>query len=478
MTQNYETGFEKPLLGNYLSGSPIGEGITADCFTSEANAVIFKTIAALKAKGLTVNIALLATELEKRNLLEKVGGYGEVASLTNDCCPANTAFFEREILNAHRRRQALKAVAAAKEALERQEAPDEIIARMKTELEKTNIQTAKAAPILFADLLKKRFPPKQFFIERILTPGLTVFSGASKSGKSWLCLQLAQALDAGGGFMGTLRAEKTTALYFSLEDGQEAIYHRLQKQGNTAFQSSYLATEKMTFKELSDFLDRHSETKVIVVDTWQKFAAVTDSNDYSENVLVASRLKEIADKHGAAIIVITHLRKSSVEGGDHLNETLGSIGLVATADSTWTLRRRRGENTARFFASGRNIEDAEFSLRWDRDLASWAVESAGELKPALPEAQRQVIDLLESEEREFTTSEIAETTGKSDAAVSNILKRLLEDGAIGKPERGKWASLKFTFSHPPRECENVNFPPQGENAPEPVPEAPEEVPIW
>lgn len=307
----------------------------------------------------------------------------------------------------------------------------------------------------------------------MLAPGLTVFSGASKSGKSWLALQMCKALDAGGGFLGALRAEKTAALYFSLEDGQEAVFHRLQKQGNAAFSSSYLATEKMTFNGLAAFLDGHPEIKVVLIDTWQKFAGVADSNDYAENVKTAADLKGVADRRGAAIIVIAHLRKNQTDGGDHLNDTLGSIGLVATADATWTLKRKRGASDARLFVSGRNIEDAEFALCWDRETASWTIAGEGGLPPALPMAQQEVVDILESEARIWKTSEIAERLGKSASAASNILKRLADGGRIESPAYGQYRT--FTLSRPPRVCESVKLPESANAASE---EAGEELEIW
>jgi hypothetical protein len=195
----------------------------------------------------------------------------------------------------------------------------------------------------------------------------------------------------------------------------------------------------------------------------------------------AAKLKDIADRHEAAIIVIAHLRKNQLESGDHLNETLGSVGLVATADCTWTLKRKRGEGTAKFFCSGRNIEDAEFSLHWDRDMASWTITDTGDMQPALPEAQQQILDLLESEARNFTTADISEATGIQKYEVSRQAAALAAKGLIEKPVYGQWkAKNQFASLQYPREAQTCKLPeppktaPAAGNSGEPV----EEPAIW
>jgi hypothetical protein len=208
------------------------------------------------------------------------------------------------------------------------------------------------------------------------------------------------------------------------------------------FNTSILATEKMSFSELSAFMDKHPDIKVVIIDTWQKFAGVHDGNDYAENVGVASALKAIADKHGAAIIVITHKRKNNSEGGDHLNETLGSIGLVATADTTWTLERKRGAKEAKLFVSGRNTEDHAYSLEWDKDICSWAITGQGNIEPAIPEGQQQIIDLLESGAKPMGTMDIAKALNKDKGWTSRTAKVLNEAGHI----QGKWAGRRWIWA--------------------------------
>jgi len=280
--------------------------------------VIFKVIRKLKAKGLTVNIALLCTELEKRNLLEKVGDYGTFAALTDDACPANTQFYEQELLAAHRRHQALKAIATAKEALEGNGDMDAALEALQTALDKSPGSAKSGKVITFPDLQKQQFPDEQFFVPGLLSSGLTILSGASKTGKSWLALEIVTALDAGGAVLGLLRAEKCQCLYLALEDTPRRIQRRLLKQGAPTFQGSGLVTSRMGIGELRALLKQNPQYRYCIIDTLGKFLSVEDMNDYAQTTHGLSALKAVADDLNVGILCVHHTRKNGDEDGDHM----------------------------------------------------------------------------------------------------------------------------------------------------------------
>jgi predicted transcriptional regulator len=166
-------------------------------------------------------------------------------------------------------------------------------------------------------------------------------------------------------------------------------------------------------------------------------------NDYSQTVDGLSALKAIADDLNRAIVVIHHNRKGANHDGDHMESALGSTGINATADCTLTITRRREASEAVLKATGRDIRDTSFTLSWDDDICSWSIAGQGTLKPTLTEAQQQIVDLLESEDRIFTTTEISERLGKDKGWVSRTLKQLAGEGLIaisGTEKRRKWAA--------------------------------------
>ena len=98
-------------------------------------------------------------------------------------------------------------------------------------------------------------------------------------------------------------------------------------------------------------------------------------------------------------------------------------------------------------------------MSWDACICSWAVTSEGALKPALPEAQQEIVDLLESEDRNWTTAEIAAAIGLKEYQASRNATVLLGKGLIEKPFYGQWRAKKTVCSlHSLREMQTANFP--------------------
>jgi RecA-family ATPase len=162
---------------------------------------------------------------------------------------------------------------------------------------------------------------------------------------------------------------------------------------------------------LRAFLKVNPQFRVVIIDTFQKMMGISDLNDYSQTVNGMSVLKDIADSLSIAVIVIHHNRKGGDTDGDHMESALGSTGINATADTTLTMRRKRGTGEATLSVTGRDVEDTAYTLSWDKDICSWALTGQAALKPALSEAQQQIVELLESEARNFTTADISEATG-------------------------------------------------------------------
>jgi RecA-family ATPase len=233
-------------------------------------------------------------------------------------------------------------------------------------------------------------------------------TGTSKIGKSWICLQLNNALDQGGYFLGTLKAEKTDCLYCALEDTEKRIQKRIKKQGILTFNGSRLETKRRTVENLRAFLKSNTQYRVVIIDTFQKMMGISDLNDYAKTVNGMSALKAIADDLNRAVIVIHHNRKSSNLDGDHMESALGSTGINATADCTLTMRRKRGDAQAIMQVSGRDVEDTSYTMAWDKDCCSWTITEKEALKPSIPEAQQAILDILSSEDREWATAEIIE----------------------------------------------------------------------
>jgi hypothetical protein len=415
----------------------------------------------MKAQLPSLDFIILIAELKKRDLLDKAGGAAYVSTLSDGALITNAEFYAGEVLTAFRGRATWKAVILAKEALERGEAPDDVSATLTANIETITAKGtgSNESGISFNELLKKQFPAEDWFVEGLITSGLTVLTGASKIGKSWTALQLVTALDNGGSFLGVLKCQKCDVLYCALEDTPKRIQKRIQKQGFTDYNGSRLETKRRTIADLRSYLKENPQFRVVIIDTLQKMMGISDLNDYAQTVTGISALKDIADTLGIAVVIIHHNRKGGDTDSDHMDSALGSTGIVATADAILTMRRKRGDSNATLSATGRDFSDTSYTLAWDKDICTWAITGQGSLQPTMTEAQQQIIDLLESEDRNWTTGELVEKTGKTPSALGNLLSRMKSDGLIDNPFRGQWqGKTKFTNSHSLRESEFVNLP--------------------
>jgi RecA-family ATPase len=268
-------------------------------------------------------------------------------------------------------------------------------------------------------------------------------------------------LDQGGFFLGTLQARKCDVLYCALEDTTKRIQKRVLKQGITAFNGSRLETKRRSVPDLRNYLKANPQYRVVIIDTFQKMMGINDLNDYAQTVNGMSALKDIADSLNIAVIVIIHHnRKGGDLDGDHMESALGSTGINATADTTLTMRRKRGTSEATLSVTGRDMEDTAYILSWDKEICSWTVTNQAALKPTLSEAQQQIIDLLKSEDRNFTTAEIAKATGIQKYEVSRQATSLAGKGLIEKPIYGQWkAKDQFASLQSSRERQTTDTTP-------------------
>ena len=82
------------------------------------------------------------------------------------------------------------------------------------------------------ELLAQTWSEPVWVVPGLLPVGLTLLAGRPKLGKSWLALQMTQAVATGGMFLGK-RVERGACLYLALEDPPRRLAERMKAQGWT-----------------------------------------------------------------------------------------------------------------------------------------------------------------------------------------------------------------------------------------------------
>lgn len=224
-------------------------------------------------------------------------------------------------------------------------------------------------------LMNTVLPPIRFVISQLLPQGLHVLAGAPKVGKSWLslwlCLQVAKGEPAW-----EFPTEQGDVLYFCLEDSYSRIQNRLLDITDDAPPNLFFATmsEKLHSgleQQIERFLAAHPDTVLIVIDTLQRIrSGSNDANPYASDYRDLGILKELADRHRIAILLIHHLRKMNDD--DPMNMISGTTGISGATDTNFVLRKsKRSSNSATLYCTGRDIEYRELLLEFDGTEHVW-----------------------------------------------------------------------------------------------------------
>ena len=255
-------------------------------------------------------------------------------------------------------------------------------------------------PIDAETLLSTPLPPVRWLIPGLLPAGLSLLAGASKAGKSWLCLWLCLQLTRGGEIWGRA-TQPQTVLYLCLEDTYARIQGRLFRlteapvPSRLYFQTGSCAIGDGLELQIEKFLSQHPETGLVVIDTLQKVRTADPNNGaYASDYQDMSALKSLADRRGIGLLLVHHLRKQGAS--DPFQQISGSNGLMGAADTIWLLQRQRMSDTARLLVTGRDMDSCTLHLQ-TRDCI-WQLleeESAeAQVRKAIPDYLWQAADFV------------------------------------------------------------------------------------
>ena len=237
----------------------------------------------------------------------------------------------------------------------------------------------KLETITAEDLQNRTYEPTHFLADELIPEGLHILAGAPKIGKSWLALWLCLCV-AQGQALWNFATTQGEALYLSLEDSFQRIQTRLFDLTDDAPQTLHFAILADTLKhgleqQIEQFLTEHPATRLVVIDTLQRVrSAGGDSNLYANDYQDVGLLKQLADKHHIAILLIHHLRK--LHDDDPMNMISGSTGLSGAADSAFVLQKNaRSANAASLHCTGRDIPDRTLKLEFGEEDHVWKLLS-------------------------------------------------------------------------------------------------------
>lgn len=277
-----------------------------------------------------------------------------------------------------------------------------------------------------AEILRAEFPEPKWIVHGLLPTGLISLGGRPKLGKSWKSLQIAVAVGTGGKFLGR-DVERGKVLYLALEDSPRRIQDRLRKQQVTGtptidFHFEWQPLAGQGTVDLFSAVDSGGYS-LVIVDTLSRALGRADQMDLGAMGVAIGSLQRLAIDREICLLLIDHHRKSASSGeGDPIDDLMGSTGKSAPVDVALGLYRKRGDRNAILKVTGRDVEEQELAVNFDRELFCWQlVGDAGAVRTDT--VQAGILEALDELGGESTAAKIAQWLGRDR---SNVRKELLE----------------------------------------------------
>ena len=257
-------------------------------------------------------------------------------------------------------------------------ASDDIFQEMQEEfqrsLEPSYLKTVSMDKLY--DTVYRSRPP---IIDGLLYPGTYLFVGAPKLGKSFLMAQFAYHISTGKSLWG-FDVKQGTVLYLALEDDYRRLQERFYRMfGDESTDDLFIAVNAGQLgngldEQLNRFVNEHTNTKLIIIDTLQKVREFGgDKYSYSNDYEVITRLKKFADNFGVCLLLVHHTRKQQAD--DKFDMISGTNGLLGAADGGFILRKeKRTSNAATLEVSGRDQPDQKIYLNRNIETLVWELE--------------------------------------------------------------------------------------------------------
>lgn len=267
-------------------------------------------------------------------------------------------------------------------------------------LQKLSVCSAK-------ELDAMELPEIYYAVDGMIPQGETVIAAPPKTGKSWLVLDMCIQIAKGEPFLG-FDTVKSDTLYLALEDGINFEQERLKitlngKEAPANFHFVFEGTMNLQngfLQQLDAVLAEYPTIKVIVIDTlyFVKYGLSKNDTAYECDYRTGRDLKNYADAHGIAIVVVTHTTKlKHVE--DDLANVSGTNGVTGASDAIVVIDKKQRQDTeATLFITGRRVRQSMHKIEFGKDC-KWHYKGESDGKENNEQEEREK-EYFESDIRE------------------------------------------------------------------------------
>lgn len=275
--------------------------------------------------------------------------------------------------------------------------------------------------------------------------GVSLLVAPPKAGKSTLARTLGAAITAGRPeWLGRpLTAGEGVVIHLALEERPRTVrghYARLEADPERLRLLRGLPPSRVAdrVRKLQDAV-REVRPALVVIDTLQRWARISDGNAYSEVTESLTPLIHLARECSTHVMLVHHSRKN---GGKHGEEVLGSTAFAGSVDTILSVKREDDTRTIR--AEGRDgVEMEPTVLTMDAD--GWVRASGTPAEASWAELEGRILEWLREWGQEASRDDILRGVGGDRTQAVAALNRLVEAGTIVRMGDGKRGS-PYTYS--------------------------------
>lgn len=294
------------------------------------------------------------------------------------------------------------------------------------------------------ELMSMQFAEPKWAVPGILAEGVSLLAGPPKVGKSWLSLGLGLNIAAGNPAFGRIGVDSGPVLYLALEDTPRRLQTRMAKilSGQSGPAGLTLATSCPTLPQGGDeaiagWLDRNRDARLVVIDVFAKMRGVSapGMSAYDADYAAVGRAKQLADSYGVAVVLVHHVRKAGAD--DFLAEVSGTNGLAGAADATLVLKRARGQADGVLHVTGRDVDEAEYALKFEPTSGSWMMLDGPADEHTLTDTRAAILRQVRLNPG-ATPAQLASSLGTARENVKRTCARMAEAGQLRNDGAGHY----------------------------------------
>jgi predicted transcriptional regulator len=328
------------------------------------------------------------------------------------------------------------------------------------EINKVDEEIRRFKPTPISELLTKQFPPIPWLVEQLIpAEGITVLSGLSGVGKTWLELVLIHSISTGVPFLNKFQTRQGKVLLVGEEDSEQFLQQRWKILGYDSDPNEnfwlLIRSQFDIFSGINDLLSFSEVTGITLVcfDTFRDIF----TKDENDSAAISSVIKQFRalNKQGVGVLVTHHHRKDNIFSKGNPAQTLrGSSALYGSIDTHLYLKDC-GNNGVQLTQVKSRVSPKLQSFKIDKTESEGTIrfEYAGEVEEKLEkkeEAKNLIAEILtdthEADMKELSEL-IAGRCGKT--SLEDALKELADENLVYKyRKQGKGNKFFYSMEKP------------------------------